>query len=261
MFVCRNFLRVTGRLTVVALRSSDHAYTKHDRLWPISNNWIQIKRLASQTSDSIVVLDKFVKELQDRGLKEGARLYDQDVFGLFRLKRDLRIDEKKLKREYRSIMRVIHPDKYFGQSLTVEERVSSLSALVTEAYNLLLNPYERIKYLVCKRMGIDEQAIASQLERLRMDEEFLDRMMLQTEFVDELSGDKHDSFGVATTQSDEVAKMRTDLEVEVDGLIADIQKGLENSDKDAVLRLLGKLKFLGNLYARLNDMYDKLNTF
>src|SRR5437762_14228066 len=83
--------------------------------------------------------------------------FSQNYFALFGLPQRYRFDQEELDAAYRSLQRVVHPDRYAAAG-DAERRVAlQSSARVNEAYRALKDPVGRAQYLLSLR-GIDALA-------------------------------------------------------------------------------------------------------
>src|SRR5437762_13280465 len=77
--------------------------------------------------------------------------FSQNYFALFGLPERYRFDQEELDAAYRSLQRVVHPDRYAAAG-DAERRVAlESSARVNEAYRVLKDPVRRAPYLLSLR--------------------------------------------------------------------------------------------------------------
>lgn len=194
--------------------------------------------------------------LKDRVLKSvGDRLDDlkhQNAFKLFDLKEDFNIDLAKLQREMRNLQRILHPDKFIDSNTTAQNVSNHLSALVNENYAILSNPYERGKYLLSLMTNKSMANIESEMDGVKLEEEFLANMMDIRTNLDEL---------VPGLDKEELSKISSQLESEMLQLSRRLSKHFEAKDEASIKRDLGKMKFIANCYSIARDRLGGFNDF
>lgn len=216
----------------------------------LGNNFI-IRQLAQATTPTggPRYLAAFVEDLKKRGLKENGDINSQNIFNLFKLEQKLIINEGQLKREYMRLQRSIHPDRFVNSDSESQDRVLRISSLVNEAYETLRHPYKRAKYLLSLSMGKSQEELDRSLDSLKMDDQFLARMMELREQA-ELSK-SHDS----------LVRISAEIEDELTDLMVKMSASFKESDTKTLLEQLGKLKFLGNLHVKLADRTESFSSF
>ncbi|KAJ3552272.1 hypothetical protein NM688_g4236 [Phlebia brevispora] len=68
------------------------------------------------------------------------------------------VDLVRLKKSFRDLQRIIHPDKWSGKGDTAQETAAEMSGIVNRAYGILTNPYTRAEYILqLEGVPIEEQ--------------------------------------------------------------------------------------------------------
>ena len=194
-------------------------------------------------------LTSFVEELEKRGFKEGLDIDKQNVFDLFKLDHTFTINESKLRREYTNIQRSIHPDKFVNSDPVTQDRATNLAMFVNYAYETLKHPYKRARYLLSVKLNESQDELDKKLDAIKLDDEFLSRMMEMREEVE--------------LGSDEILLARIAGEVEDDliALMIAMNKNFKNNETDALIEQLARLKFLGNLHVKLAERQESFSQF
>ena len=80
-----------------------------------------------------------------------------DHFAVFRFPRKLRLDKADLSREFLSLSRECHPDRFAGEEADVLAEIQRKSARVNDAYRVLKDPLLRAEHLL-ELEGIERPA-------------------------------------------------------------------------------------------------------
>ncbi|MEE9492338.1 MAG: Fe-S protein assembly co-chaperone HscB [Gammaproteobacteria bacterium] len=165
----------------------------------------------------------------------------QDFFELFALPRDYSIDRPLLENRYREIQRAVHPDKFVNAS-DQERRVSMQQAtLVNEAYETLIDPIERGRYLLSLTgITLDEESRSTQ------DIEFLGEQMELRESLAEIH-----------TQAEPLAeldKMSATMNVRMSAMESELATRLQQSDTDEAIDLILKMQFYSKLQIEISEL-------
>ena len=72
-----------------------------------------------------------------------------DFFHLFNIKPSFVVDRNFIFREYRSLQKLVHPDLIISlQDKEAIKEAERASSIISKSYQILLNDYERAKYIV-----------------------------------------------------------------------------------------------------------------
>ena len=74
---------------------------------------------------------------------------DINIFNLFNISTlQYNINIKEIEINYKNIQKLLHPDKFMNNDSIVERDISAnLSAIVSQAYQIIINPYNRAEYI------------------------------------------------------------------------------------------------------------------
>lgn len=194
-------------------------------------------------------IDKVLEELRGRGLSDTSDMRNQNAFKLFQLEQKFLLDQPKLKREMRRLQTMLHPDKFVTKDRDSQNKSEQLSALINEAYSTLKNPYKRAKYLLTLMTGKSPEDIERNLDELKLDPSFLNRMMELREMA---------ATGGNVT---EMTRSVSELDSELTTLMTEVNRDFANKDYTALTRKLGKLKFLANCHEALESQISKWGNF
>ena len=158
---------------------------------------------------------------------------NENHFQIFGVPARFEVDLEGLEARYRELQREVHPDR-FARASQAEQRVSmQLATRVNEAYQTLKSPIARAGYLL-ELQGVDPEFETN----TAMPPEFLAEQMERRERLEA---------AVAAVDWERLIALSSDLRLELDALLARIERQLEARDwKDAALTLR-QLKFLEKL--------------
>ena len=74
--------------------------------------------------------------------------YDQNFFKIFNINEYYSIDKSLLSKNYKELQKLVHPDKYVLNDKEVLLEAEKCSSLISNAYNILKDDFERANYLV-----------------------------------------------------------------------------------------------------------------
>jgi molecular chaperone HscB len=183
--------------------------------------------------------------LQD-GLAMQSEL-SKNYFELFDIPVSFSIDAVDLKKRYRELQKLAHPDKYTNAS-DAERRMSvQLAAQVNEAYQVLSNPVTRARYML--ELGgreINDQHTTS-------DEMFLMEQMELRETLEELRHSNDPQTSLMGFLQDVETRMRR--------VCGDIEQTFSQSspDLDTADSLYRKLQFIDKLRREAEQLEDELS--
>lgn len=169
-----------------------------------------------------------------------ARVRTGNAFKLFQVEEKLKIDERKLKREMHKLQRAFHPDKLISSGREPTNFTDNVSTIVNQAYQTLRDPYLRAKYLLEVKLNKSPDSIEMSLDAVKLDPDFLDRMMDLQERV-------------VTDSANTVYKLGAQINSELEELIAMIDRDFESENYESVLRSLAKLKFLARCQSSIRQ--------
>lgn len=159
-------------------------------------------------------------------------------FRLFNIDDSYNVNLKSLQNEFHRLQNLLHPDKYVGESETIQDIVSDVSSYINSSYQILSDPYERAKYLLILKTGqqIDDESIQSTESGQQKDMKFLSWMMDLRENIDCLDS-------LEQSQKDKLYKELVEAN---DNIVQDLLANFASDDLDAAKSNLGKLRYLLN---------------
>lgn len=153
----------------------------------------------------------------------------KDFFQLLDCERSFNIDVQDLQRKYRNLQRLLHPD-YFSQKSQRERDISEKqSSLVNKAYNTLLSPLSRGKYLL-NLLGLTMTEGTGGGE----DSTFLFEILEISEKLD-------------TSTDAEVEEIGTFIQEKCQSLTENVRGAFEKGDLESAKMLLTKMKYYSNI--------------
>ena len=170
--------------------------------------------------------------------------FSQNYFSLFGLPQRYRFDQEELDAAYRSLQRVVHPDRYAAAG-DAERRVAlQSSARVNEAYRALKDPVGRAQYLLSLR-GIDALAETN----TALPTEFLQRELERREAVGEAQ---------AARDADRLAALLREVRADAAALESTLAEHLDaeawESAREAVRELRFLVKIAGDIEAAISEV-------
>lgn len=218
----------------------------------MSIRWKSSKKenTTSANDDEDEVFGVLRKRILDKVGENLNEIMKFNAFEMFGIQQKFRVDNRQLQQEMRKLQRILHPDRFVNAQETSQEKSDYLSAAVNDFYTILTNPYERGKYLLSLMSNKNPSDIESSLDGLKMDTEFLSRMMEIREIVN----DPH-------CDSMELRKLGNQVETEMQDLIGQLDTDFEANKTDAILEKLGKLKFLVNCHRSIAERCDTFSSY
>lgn len=174
----------------------------------------------------------------------------QNAFKLFKLNEKFDISTSSLQREMRNLQKLLHPDKMYEADRPIRNKAVNLSAIVNDYYAILKHPYKRAKYLLSIKLGKSQDEIEKDLDKLKIDDDFLDRMMDLRERLEDRKTDSH-----------ALARIESELSSDLNILLCELTKDFESKNMDLILPKLGRLKFLANCHHVVTDRMGSFSGF
>eukprot|EP00455_Lapot_gusevi_P003356 TRINITY_DN1137_c0_g1_i1.p1 TRINITY_DN1137_c0_g1~~TRINITY_DN1137_c0_g1_i1.p1 ORF type:complete len:237 (+),score=4.94 TRINITY_DN1137_c0_g1_i1:79-789(+) len=156
-------------------------------------------------------------------------------FELFSQPLDYNIDLVDLEKNYKSLQKRIHPDKFSLRTKTEQTYSSEYTSTLTTAYRVLRHPVKRAQYMLSLK-GVpagDEGDTIS-------DPEFLMEMMDKRERLEEY------------TSSEDLAKLRAETELDITQTAAKFKHAYENNDLEAARAFTMRLIYLDKLIEEID---------
>ena len=73
---------------------------------------------------------------------------DQNFFRIFNINDSFEINHKLLDKNYKELQKMVHPDKYMLNDKEVLKEAEKCSSIISNAYKILKDDFERANYLV-----------------------------------------------------------------------------------------------------------------
>ena len=157
----------------------------------------------------------------------------QNFFDTFNLPELFNIDIDMLNHQYRTLQKTIHPDRFVNATDAEKKQSLQKSTQINDAYQVLKDPIKRASHIISLHQVLKENTLPPDflMQQMEWEEEFetindLEQVQL---FSDKIDGEK---------------KMLMDL------LAMDLD---EKKDWESATNIIGKLKFITNLFLRVQQ--------
>jgi molecular chaperone HscB len=196
-------------------------------------------------------------------------------FEFFDLPRKLTLDVAALEKQFYTMSRRLHPDRFASKPLAEQETALAQSSLLNDAYRTLKDPILRTQYLL-KLEGVEleeqskaatEAARATGVEKKQvvppelLEEVFELNMQLQEmRAANQMGEDEAELRRDLMTAKDAFDAKMVETQAELEGLWSAWDTGVDAGDdaaknraKEAMVELLNKRSYLRNLVRDVND--------
>ena len=157
----------------------------------------------------------------------------QNFFDTFNLPVLFNIDIDMLNHQYRTLQKTIHPDRFVNATDAEKKQSLQRSTQINDAYQVLKDPIKRASHIISLHQVLKENTLPPDflMQQMEWEEEFetindLEQVQL---FSDKIDGER---------------KMLMDL------LAMDLD---EKKDWESATNIIGKLKFITNLFLRIQQ--------
>ncbi|MDC1011358.1 Fe-S protein assembly co-chaperone HscB [Methylophilaceae bacterium] len=157
----------------------------------------------------------------------------QNFFDTFNLPVLFNIDIDMLNHQYRTLQKTIHPDRFVNATDAEKKQSLQKSTQINDAYQVLKDPIKRASHIISLHQVLKENTLPPDflMQQMEWEEEFetindLEQVQL---FSDKIDGEQ---------------KMLMDL------LAMDLD---EKKDWESATNIIGKLKFITNLFLRIQQ--------
>ena len=157
----------------------------------------------------------------------------QNFFETFNLPVLFNIDIDMLNHQYRTLQKTIHPDRFVNATDAEKKQSLQKSTQINDAYQVLKDPIKRASHIISLHQVLKENTLPPDflMQQMEWEEEFetindLEQVQL---FSDKIDGEK---------------KILMDL------LAMDLD---EKKDWESATNIIGKLKFITNLFLRIQQ--------
>ncbi|MEO6805469.1 MAG: Fe-S protein assembly co-chaperone HscB [Edaphobacter sp.] len=201
-----------------------------------------------------------------------------DYFEFFELPRKLTLDVVALEKQFYTMSRRLHPDRFASKPVAEQEAALAQSSLLNDAYRTLKDPILRTQYLL-KLEGVEleeqskaatEAARASGVEKKQvvppelLEEVFELNMQLQEmRAANKMGEDEPELRRDLMTAKDAFDAKMVETQAELEGLWAAWDLGVDLEDeaqkaraKEAMVTLLNKRSYLRNLVRDVNEALE-----
>ncbi|XP_035784084.1 iron-sulfur cluster co-chaperone protein HscB-like [Anopheles albimanus] len=155
-----------------------------------------------------------------------------NYFTLLDVTKGYNVDQVALKKNYRNIQTLIHPDKFAQQSPEEKQLALEWSALINKAYKTLTKSVDRSQYL------LELQGIIISEDNSHIDQSFLIEMMDLNESIDD------------ARDSDEMQELKDRIENLIEKQNHDIEQSFIADDHERAKQSVIRLKYLINIESK-----------
>ncbi|ELT96361.1 hypothetical protein CAPTEDRAFT_162651 [Capitella teleta] len=160
----------------------------------------------------------------------------RDFFCMMGMKVDFDVNVPDLKKQFTTLQRNLHPDKFTQKSETEKEFSLQQSSTVNKAYSTLLKPLSRALYMLeLKGIFIEESNISAEpkflMEILEINEELAEADSLEA-----------------------VEDIRTTNQKVMDDITASLSVAFRNGDLEEAKILISKLKYYANIEDKVKEL-------
>lgn len=176
---------------------------------------------------------------------------DKNIFKFFGFEETFELNQRSLQTEMRRLQNQLHPDRFVDQNDHIKDLSHLISSTINGYYQILTNPFTRARHLYCIRQKkVSEQTLDSQLDSLKLEAEFLSRMMDTSELAQSPG-----------TSYNKLHQLDGELKKEIELLMKEIELNLEKKNFELVLVNLGKLKFVANCHNSVRRRLERFSSF
>ena len=157
----------------------------------------------------------------------------QNFFDTFNLPVLFNIDIDMLNHQYRTLQKTIHPDRFVNATDAEKKQSLQKSTQINDAYQVLKDPIKRASHIISLHQVLKENTLPPDflMQQMEWEEEF--------ETINDL-----EQVQLFSVKIDGERKMLMDL------LAMDLD---EKKDWESATNIIGKLKFITNLFLRIQQ--------
>jgi len=223
------------------------------------------------------VLHGEVPDVQLRTAGE-VSLSKQNYFAFFDLPLKLEVDVVALEKQFYTLSRKLHPDRFASKPVAEQEAALAQSSLLNDAYRTLKDPILRTQYLLkLEGVELEEQSKAAtdaaratgeqkkQVVPAELLEEVFELNMQLAEMraARQMGEDEPELRRDLMTAKDSFDAKMVETQAELEGLWARWDAGVDTGDeaeksaaRDAMVALLNKRSYLRNLVRDVNEALE-----
>lgn len=171
-------------------------------------------------------------------------------FELFNVSKTYKINKTKLYKEYCQLQKLVHPDLIisFNDKEAIKE-AENASSIISKSYHLLLNDYERAKYLL-------KEVYNSDCDMINLNENDLEVLMNINFNVEEI-----ENFEEIDKEQCRIEGFLKDVQVEIENLFENIEKEGKIEFVERVSYKVCYIKYLFSVIESLNKKRKELSCF
>ena len=210
--------------------------------------------------------------------RAGEDVFMSTYFEVFGLPRKLQIDTPALEKQFYTLSRKLHPDRFAAKPAAEQEAALAQSSLLNDAYRTLKDPILRTQYLLkLEGVELEEQSKAAtdaaratggQKKQIvppeLLEEVFELNMQLQEmRAAKQMGEDEPELRRDLMTAKDSFDAKMIEAQAELEGLWARWDAAVDSDDsagkaaaKEAMVALLNKRSYLRNLVRDVNDALE-----
>ena len=210
--------------------------------------------------------------------RAGEDVFMSTYFEVFGLPRKLKIDTPALEKQFYTLSRKLHPDRFASKPPAEQEAALAQSSLLNDAYRTLKDPILRTQYLLkLEGVELEEQSKAAtdaaratggQKKQIvppeLLEEVFELNMQLQEmRAAKQMGEDEPELRRDLMTAKDSFDAKMIEAQAELEGLWARWDAAVDSDDsagkaaaKEAMVALLNKRSYLRNLVRDVNDALE-----
>ncbi|XP_026482076.1 iron-sulfur cluster co-chaperone protein HscB, mitochondrial-like [Ctenocephalides felis] len=159
-----------------------------------------------------------------------------NYFNILDLEKKYTIDKESLSQKFKSLQKLLHPDKFTNRSEKEQELSLEWSSRVNKAYSTMNHPIDRAEYL------LQDVGVSLSEESESKDTEFLMEMMERNEEIAEISTAK------------QAAESLKKIQATVQELGLELGKYIESKDYENAIKIFARMKYF---YSVENNLRTK----
>ncbi|XP_076623745.1 iron-sulfur cluster co-chaperone protein HscB-like protein, mitochondrial isoform X1 [Colletes latitarsis] len=149
--------------------------------------------------------------------------------------------ETDIRRKYKELQKLLHPDKFSNKSEKEKQLSENLSSLVNNAYSTLSHPLKRGLYM----LKLNNRTIPEETDNINA--EFLMEIMEKNEEIDDAFNDH-----------EKIKKLMEENEVVLNNLSMEIADAFRENDVIKAETLLIRMKYYDSIHTRLKNLKHDL---
>jgi molecular chaperone HscB len=207
-----------------------------------------------------------------------TEILNQNYFEFFSLPRKLTVDVPALEKQFYSLSRKLHPDRFAGRPVAEQEAALAQSSLLNDAYRTLKDPIARTQYLLTlEGIQLEEQSKAAtdaarasgQQKKQVVPPELLEEVfelnmqLAEMRAAKEMGEEEPELRRDLLTAKDSFDEKMVETQAELEALWSKWDAAVDAGDeiakttaRDAMVVLLNKRTYLRNLVRDVNEALE-----